>query len=319
MHDLPSVLTLPVEIEELRIGYFAGVIAGGAALGQIGAGDLPRWARELLVKAKLDLPPWAHRPDLDLLAQETAFRSAFVRGYFDRAAVVPEPGEADLRVRLRRPRAAWFEEALLDALGGSALSSARWLSWQGPSALDLLGRLYEELRQSSEQPLLARPKHLRLYGAWCGAISGIQATGEHAAAIRVNRLEPDARLPVKVRVSDSGYDLWLIAERRRVGQVVLYGTGLSIEPPSGWYCDVVARSSLIKTGYLVANSVGVIDRAYRGEILVPLLKLDPKAPDLELPARAVQLIPRPVVHFPIVDADVLSSTDRGALGFGSSG
>lgn len=311
-----------VELEELGIGYFAGVFAAGAAAGRAGSTGLPGWSRALLTRTRVELPPWARRPDFDLLAHGAAFRGAFVRGYFDRAARVSEPDEGELQVRLQRPRAAWFEEALLTALGGAAVSSERRMAWHGAAALDLLGRLYGELLLGGAGPselVLARPKHLRLYHAWCGAIAGLTSPSPKPPVIRVTRLDPSAVLPAKVRVSDSGYDLVLIAERKRVGRVVLYGTGLAVEPPTGWYFDVVARSSLIKTGYLVANSVGVIDRAYRGEILVPLLKVDAESPDLPLPARAVQLVPRPIVHFAVEDSQTLSTTERGALGFGSSG
>jgi len=304
---------------EEKIGYFAGVLAAGAALGRAGADGLPRYAQDLLRRTGVQLPPWASRPDLDWLAQQAAFRSAFVRGYFDRAGQVPDPSSTDLLVRLPRPKAPWFEEALVTALGGPVELSARRLLWRGPAALDLLGRLYGSLASDSNELRLVRPKHLRRYQGWCSVIAGVLPSGSALEALRVTRLDPGAILPSKVRISDSGYDLTLIAERRRFGQVILYGTGLAVEPPFGWYLDVVARSSLIKTGYIVANSVGVIDRAYRGEIMVPLIKLDPEAPDLVLPVRAVQLVPRPIVHLPVVDALELSTTERGALGFGSSG
>jgi dUTP pyrophosphatase len=92
-----------------------------------------------------------------------------------------------------------------------------------------------------------------------------------------------------------------------------------VVPPPGWYFDVVPRSSIIKLGYLLANSVGVIDRSYRGEILVPLIKWDESAPDLELPQRVVQMVPRPVVHFRIEETQDLNAGLRGDRGFGSSG
>jgi len=110
-----------------------------------------------------------------------------------------------------------------------------------------------------------------------------------------------------------------VAELKRVGPTILYGTGISAEPPQGYYLDVVPRSSIIKLGYTISNSVGIIDRAYRGEIMVPLVKLDPSVPDLALPARVAQLIPRPIVHFPLIEVESLSHTHRGAGGFGSSG
>ncbi|MCH2111008.1 MAG: dUTP diphosphatase, partial [Polyangiaceae bacterium] len=102
-------------------------------------------------------------------------------------------------------------------------------------------------------------------------------------------------------------------------QTTLYGTGLIVEPPYGWYFDVVPRSSIIKTGYLLANSVGVIDRSYRGELMIPLLKIDPKAPEISLPRRIAQLIPRPIVHMPVAEVQQLGATQRGNGGFGSTG
>jgi dUTP pyrophosphatase len=132
-------------------------------------------------------------------------------------------------------------------------------------------------------------------------------------------LRVEAVAPFKARVSDSGYDLTVIRRVKQHGTVTLFGTGLSVRPPYGWYFDVVPRSSIIKSGYLSANSVGVIDRSYRGEIMVPLLKIDPDAPDLELPARVAQMIPRPIVHLSPIARETLNSTQRGTGGFGSTG
>ena len=83
---------------------------------------------------------------------------------------------------------------------------------------------------------------------------------------------------------------------------------------------MVPRSSIIKSGYILANSVGVIDQGYTGEILVPLLKVDENQPDLELPKVMVQLIPRRWYHFSIKEGEKgLNETSRGQGGFGSTG
>lgn len=123
--------------------------------------------------------------------------------------------------------------------------------------------------------------------------------------------------PHRARPSDSGFDLSLIGVRKTIGQVTLYGTGVSVQPPSGYYFDLVPRSSMIKSGYMLANSVGIIDQAYTGEIMVPLIKMDPDAPDLELPSKLVQLIPRRWFGFYPVNAD-LAETSRADGGFGST-
>jgi deoxyuridine 5'-triphosphate nucleotidohydrolase len=144
------------------------------------------------------------------------------------------------------------------------------------------------------------------------------------------KLQTDAVPPSKSRSSDSGFDLTairIVKEVRNIelnsdipaGKVVLYGTGIAVAPPHGWYFDLVPRSSVIKTGYLLANNVGVIDQAYRGEIMIALYKYDPSAPDLELPCRIAQIIPRPIMHMEAVEVKELISTERGEGGFGSSG
>jgi deoxyuridine 5'-triphosphate nucleotidohydrolase len=164
-----------------------------------------------------------------------------------------------------------------------------------------------------------RQKNLERFWAWSTRVVGFASDGATVGSLKVQLVHSGAVVPRKERVSDSGYDLTLLYEKSRHGNVVLYGTGIIVEPPFGWYFDVVARSSIVKRGYMLANNVGIIDRSYRGEILVPLLRTDPQARELELPARIAQLIPRPIVHLPVEKTDELSATHRGAGGFGSTG
>lgn len=255
------------------------------------------------------------RLDWPLSEASRGARAAFCRGYFDASGHVSAPSAGRLVVHVPRQgedAARYFVE-----VGGAEPTStgSRYLRWEGAAALDLLSYLYEGLSVDAPR----RKKHEARYQVYCKRVVGFEADETPLPTIKVELLRLDAPLPKKARVSDSGYDLTLLDERKRHGLVVLYGTGISVEPPDGWYLDVVARSSIVKLGYLVANSVGIIDRAYRGEILVPLVKVDPSVPDLTLPARVVQLVPRPVVHFPVEIATRLSTTGRGSGGFGSTG
>ena len=101
--------------------------------------------------------------------------------------------------------------------------------------------------------------------------------------------------------------------------VKLYDTGLSIAPGKGYYVDLVARSSLMKQGYMLANGIGIIDNHYRGPLLVGLFKFDEKASDLVLPMRVAQLIPRKIINLGVVPVEDLGTTKRGEGGFGSTG
>jgi dUTP pyrophosphatase len=126
-------------------------------------------------------------------------------------------------------------------------------------------------------------------------------------------------VPFKTRVSDSGYDITLIEKIKQTGDVEFYTTGIKIKPIYGFYFDLVPRSSIMKTGYMLANSVGIIDQGYFGEVIAGLIKVDKGAPDLELPARILQIIPRQAFHIEWELVNELPETQRGEGGFGSTG
>lgn len=311
-----------IEIAELRKGVPLDEIIEASGAGR----DVERAVHRLvfrgaaagLLVAGLDAPPKRGalaRLDWPLAGATIDEQRAFCRGYFDAAGHVSAPDASRLVVHVPKPSEAAARHFV--EVGGAEPTSfgSRYLRWEGAAALDLLSSLYEGLAPAAPR----RKKHEARYHSYCKRVVGFEADGSPLPTLKVELLRLDAAVPQKARVSDTGYDLTLLDERKRHGAVVLYGTGISVEPPDGWYLDVVARSSMVKRGYIVANSVGIIDRAYRGEILVPLVKIDPSAPDLELPARVMQLIPRPVVHFPVEIATRLSTTGRGAGGFGSTG
>ena len=137
--------------------------------------------------------------------------------------------------------------------------------------------------------------------------------------IHFKKTRCDAVAPFKKIKSDSGYDLTVLQRIKTIGNVELYDTGIAVKPPSGYYFDLVPRSSIIKSGYILANSVGIIDADYRGSIKVPLIKIDDTKPNLETPIRLVQLIPRKIEHFEVLEVQELDDTVRGSNGFGSSG
>lgn len=143
---------------------------------------------------------------------------------------------------------------------------------------------------------------------------------ETPLVFHVHKTRPDAIIPFRAHATDTGFDLVLLETAKTVGDVTFYATGISVRPPDGFYFDLVARSSLSKTGYMVANGIGIIDRDYTGEILVALRKVDKDAANLELPAKVAQLIPRRWYAMMPVEApaDGLPETARGSSGFGST-
>lgn len=153
------------------------------------------------------------------------------------------------------------------------------------------------------------------YGAFEYALGPISPTGLTCNFVKTCR---SAVPPTRSHPSDSGFDVTIIAPVKTVGDVTFYTTGIQVDPPHGYYFDLVARSSLSKTGYMLANAVGIIDQSYRGDVIVPLRKLSTDAAALELPMRVAQLIPRQWYNMSMNQTYSLDSTARGDGGFGST-
>ena len=97
-------------------------------------------------------------------------------------------------------------------------------------------------------------------------------------------------------------------------------TGLFVELPEGCEMQIRPRSGLAaKHGITVLNSPGTIDADYRGEIKVILVNLSNEPFTIEAGERIAQMIVACYEQIEWEAAEELSSTERGAGGFGSTG
>jgi dUTP pyrophosphatase len=188
------------------------------------------------------------------------------------------------------------------------------LAWSGNNALDFLNKLY----QKSNFKLSRKYEQYLEISTWMPSVSYSKYYKNDYCKWSKTRM--DAISPSKERASDSGYDLVLLEKIKTVGKVDFYDTGIKIKPNFGYYFQIVPRSSISKTGYMLANSIGIIDRTYLGNIIIALIKIDESAPDLVLPIRLVQMIPTPIIHFELEEVNNfdVTETNRGEGGFGSS-
>lgn len=140
---------------------------------------------------------------------------------------------------------------------------------------------------------------------------------------KVYKTDPDAIIPSKGHESDVGYDLTIIKKFKQLTpSTILYDTGIKLNIDYGYYIEIVPRSSLSKSGYMLANSIGIIEKSYSGNLLVALTKIDKEMPDLELPFRCCQLLFKPQISLNIIemkDQTSLEDTTRSSGGFGSTG
>ncbi len=261
----------------------------------------------------LDIAPGKKSHTVGFPALSSDLTWAFIRGFFDGDGHIRKCQRAINPYCKITTNSNRFREGLV-AFCGNGHDDGENVSWWGNNAIDFLGKLYD-----NATIYLNRKRNVYLdWSCWVPALSGKNCKGSDLL-FKWHKCHELAVPPGKTHASDSGWDLTLIREIKRVDNIVLYGTGIKITPAFGWYFQLVPRSSIWKSGYILANSIGIIDRSYNGEIMVPLIKIDQDKPDITLPARLVQIIPSPIIHFDWQKTDDLPDTLRGAGGFGSTG
>lgn len=100
----------------------------------------------------------------------------------------------------------------------------------------------------------------------------------------------------------------------------LIPTGLFMELPIGYEAQVRPRSGLaLKKGITCLNSPGTIDADYRGEVGVILANLSKETFVVENGERIAQMVIAKHERAEWIEVEILSETERGAGGFGSTG
>ena len=140
--------------------------------------------------------------------------------------------------------------------------------------------------------------------------------------VNVLKIHPEATVPQYATAGASGLDLHARIQHEIYLQPgVRYScpTGIGIELPEGFEAQVRPRSGLArKHGITVLNSPGTVDADYRGEILAILINHSDTAFKIDPNQRIAQLVIAPVMRIELVGSNVLTETDRGAGGFGST-
>lgn len=146
-----------------------------------------------------------------------------------------------------------------------------------------------------------------------------------ALRIKVVRLPHGRDLPLPAYQSEgaAGMDLLAAVEKPlklKPGARALVPTGLILEIPRGFEAQVRPRSGLaFKHGITVLNSPGTIDSDYRGEVQVLLINLGDKVFSIARGERIAQLVIQRVERAELSEAVKVTTTHRGAGGFGSTG
>lgn len=139
--------------------------------------------------------------------------------------------------------------------------------------------------------------------------------------LKVKRLAETAVLPSYSHPNDAGLDLHAaVSTVIEPGQAASVSTAIAVELPPGTEAQVRPRSGLaLKHAVTVLNAPGTIDEGYRGEVGVVLINHGHAAFRVERGMRIAQLVVQPRLAIDVVEVDVLTDTERGIGGFGSTG
>jgi dUTP pyrophosphatase len=122
--------------------------------------------------------------------------------------------------------------------------------------------------------------------------------------------------------TDSGYDLYapetVVVPPHSVGTIDFkIRCSPFFDTIHGYY--LYPRSSISKTPLMMANSVGIIDHGYRGNIMAKVYNTSDQPFEIKQGERLFQLCMPTLEPFNVKFVEVLDITERGTGGFGSTG
>lgn len=141
--------------------------------------------------------------------------------------------------------------------------------------------------------------------------------------VRIKKLNDNAVMPTKAHATDAGFDLYCTSkEIDWTKRQIVCHTGLAFEIPEGYVGLIFPRSSMSNKPLMMANSVGVVDSGYRGEVTAKFNITDTRQSAFahyKEGDRIAQMIIIPYPEIEFEEADSLSDSDRGTGGYGSTG
>jgi deoxyuridine 5'-triphosphate nucleotidohydrolase len=140
--------------------------------------------------------------------------------------------------------------------------------------------------------------------------------------------QPNGRQRYTHNPENAGIDLYCMTSHEYTATPALVPLGvkarlvkLTEDGPVDVHYWLLPRSSIIRSGFMMANSVGIIDKSYRGELMAPVISVGENRGQTIVPGTRLFQIVAPDMGWirEVVFVSQLSETHRGEGGFGSTG
>lgn len=147
--------------------------------------------------------------------------------------------------------------------------------------------------------------------------------------LKIKKLNPQAVTPFYATPGSNGLDFTatevkLVPDAKGLNNCIVCHTGIAVEIPKGYVGLMFPRSSVSNKPLALANSVGVIDSDYRGEItfkfrFTGMSQVQWERHIYEAGERVGQLVLIKSEQVKVTEEGELEDTERGTGGYGSTG
>lgn len=136
--------------------------------------------------------------------------------------------------------------------------------------------------------------------------------------LKIKLLDDKAKVPTKAHISDAGADIYATGITFSEKQLT-YHTSIALGIPSGYYVEILPRSSISKMDLRLSNNVGVIDTEFLGEITFKFDLINDGKNIYNIGDRIGQMILRKKEEYEFLLTNDLGSSKRGTGSYGSTG
>lgn len=141
--------------------------------------------------------------------------------------------------------------------------------------------------------------------------------------LKIKKVRDNAIIPTRGSEKAAGIDLYACLDGSTTilpGATAMIPTGIACDFPQGYFGMMFPRSSVgVKRHLVLANTSGIIDEDYKGEILMAFKNDGTQNQTIESGERLAQMILLPYAIYNIIETDTLTESERGEGGFGSTG
>jgi hypothetical protein len=93
---------------------------------------------------------------------------------------------------------------------------------------------------------------------------------------------------------DLNYDIYIINKIKNINsKLLLYDTGIIIQPECGYNIDIIIKNSLYDLGYILQPYHNTNDKTFK----ICLMKIDDMASDISLPACHFEIVLKKYIHY----------------------